>query len=150
MNFKTKTKFEQNVENAIKPAIEDLGYKIVDIETSLIDGMEVLSIYVYNPDRSDIEGIVIINRKISEILDKIGVSEKYNIEISTPGISRKLKYADEFLVFEGKEVNILDSLENCNITGIIENLTEDSVEISVDNKKHLIKITNIKKAQLNS
>ncbi|MGH4036441.1 MAG: ribosome assembly cofactor RimP [Sphaerochaeta sp.] len=79
-----------------------------------------------------------------------------NLEVSTPGLQRKIRDAYEFTLFKGKRVRVYDLLLGAWVSGIIENVDDESLVLTscldADNKsidKNLVlKFETIQKAKL--
>ncbi len=79
------------------------GVYIVDV--SYDDG--VLCYYIDREGGVDIDACEGFSRAVEEILDKEDIiSEAYSLEVSSPGVDRKLKKEREFQYYNGREVEV--------------------------------------------
>ena len=85
-------KIEEKVEQLVKDPIEKLGYSLYDVEYVKEGPEYYLRIYIdkeYGIDLNDCEKV---SNEINEILDKADyIKEQYYLEVSSPGIERKLR-----------------------------------------------------------
>ncbi len=150
MVYRTYGQFETDIENAITQILTKYGYKLVSIETGQLDKNPLLSIYIFNSDRNDLDGVVCVNKELSAIFDNLNISEKFTVEISTPGISRKLKSADEFNIFIGLELKVVCISNKEIVVGENLGIKDGFLNIKVkDDSIKIVELKNISKAQLN-
>ena len=93
---------EAKVASIIEPEIEDLGYRLVRVKLSNING-STLQIMAERPDGTmNVAGCEEISRAISPILDiEDPISQAYHLEISSPGIDRPLVRLSDFNTWAG-------------------------------------------------
>ena len=81
----------------IKPAVEKMGYELTDIEIKTQDREQLVSIFIDNLIGINIEDCEIVSRQISLLLDvENPISGKYTLEVSSPGLDRKLTKFNHF------------------------------------------------------
>ncbi len=97
-----ETGAEAKVANIIEPEIEDLGYRLVRVKLSNINGA-TLQIMAERPDGTmNVAGCEEVSRAISPILDiEDPISQAYHLEISSPGIDRPLVRLSDFVTWAG-------------------------------------------------
>ena len=85
-------KIEEKVEQLVKDPIEKLGYSLYDVEY-VKEGREYyLRIYIDKESGIDLNDCEKVSNEINEILDKADyIKEQYYLEVSSPGIERKLR-----------------------------------------------------------
>ena len=83
---------EQKVENLLKPKIEEIGYELYDVEYVKEGPEYYLRIYIDKESGIDLNDCEKVSNEINEILDKADyIKEQYYLEVSSPGIERKLR-----------------------------------------------------------
>lgn len=112
----------------ITPVIENtaMRYNLIPIEIDLEkeSGQWFLRIYVFCTERPvNIDDCENLSRGLDDMLDEL-ILFKYHLEISSPGLFRKIKSEKEYVIFKGKKV-VLKLLE----------AVDAEVEIQVKNKK---------------
>ena len=97
-----ETGVDAKVANIIEPEIEDLGYRLVRVKLSNINGA-TLQIMAERPDGTmNVAGCEEVSRAISPILDiEDPISQAYHLEISSPGIDRPLVRLSDFVTWSG-------------------------------------------------
>ena len=98
---------EARIAAMIEPAIVDLGFRIVRVKLSGVDGM-TLQIMAERPDGTmSVDDCETVSRAITPILDvEDPISQEYNLEISSPGVDRPLVRAIDFIRWKGHLVKL--------------------------------------------
>ena len=102
------SKLTQTIENAVQPAINSLGYEIVDIEIGKEAGGKVLFIYIFHPEHgislSDCEAV---SKAIDPIIDELDpIEESYVLCVSSSGLERPLTRPVDFKRNMGERIEI--------------------------------------------
>lgn len=142
---------EHKIINIVRPAIEDLGYRLVLVEFQ----SGILQILCENPADGSlgIDDCTKINKVISPMLEvEDPISGAYTLEISSPGIDRPLITADDFEKYKGFEAKIeldmpIESGQK-RFRGLVLGCDGEMIKIRVDNVEHLLEVNNIRKARL--
>lgn len=97
-----ETGLEAKVASIVEPEIEDLGYRLVRVKISGVNGM-TLQIMAERPDGTmNVAGCEEISRAISPVLDiEDPIDKAYHLEISSPGIDRPLVRPSDFESWAG-------------------------------------------------
>jgi ribosome maturation factor RimP len=98
----TETGLEAKVADIIEPEIEDLGYRLVRVKISGVNGM-TLQIMAERPDGTmNVEGCEAVSKAISPVLDiEDPIDRMYHLEVSSPGIDRPLVRRSDFEQWAG-------------------------------------------------
>ena len=136
----------------IKPAIEKMGYELTDIEVITQGHEQLISIFIDNLTGIKIEDCEIVSRQISLLLDvENPISGKYTLEISSPGLDRKLTKLNHFKRFIGNELRIklLRSMDGRrNFRGKLLAVNKESIKVQVDDQLYKLPIDMIEIARL--
>ena len=85
-------KIEEKVEQLVKNPIEKLGYSLYDVEYVKEGPVYYLRIYIDKESGIDLNDCEKVSNEINEILDRADyIKEQYYLEVSSPGIERKLR-----------------------------------------------------------
>ena len=85
-------KIEEKVEQLVKDPIEKLGYSLYDVEYVKEGPEYYLRIYIEKDGGVSLNDCEKVSNEINEILDKADyIKEQYYLEVSSPGIERKLR-----------------------------------------------------------
>ena len=83
---------EERVEKLLSEKIESIGYELYDVEYSKEGKNYFLRIFIDKPDGIDLNDCEKVSNEINEILDKADyIKEQYYLEVSSPGIERRLR-----------------------------------------------------------
>lgn len=84
---------EERVEGLLKPIIENIGYKLYDVEYAKEAKNYFLRIFIDKEKGSiDLEDCEKVNDAITDILDEADyIKEQYFLEVSSPGIERVIR-----------------------------------------------------------
>lgn len=96
-----------SLEESIKLAVESLGVNLYDIVTTRENDRNIFRVIVTSKDGISLDKCAQISRLISPILDvEEPMSGVYNLEVSSPGIERKLKKKEHFIASVGELVKV--------------------------------------------
>ncbi|WP_022669736.1 ribosome maturation factor RimP [Hippea alviniae] len=134
----------EEVKKDIFVIVESLGFSVYDIECTT----KKITVYIDKPGGVTINDCELASRNISALLDvKDPFVNSYVLEVSSPGINRKLKTVEHFKAALGKKclIHTHFPVNNSNsFSGILQSVEEDGVVIG--NTK--IEFDNIKKARI--
>lgn len=98
----------EKVASLAAPVAEGLGLELVDVEYAVEQGTKVLRIYIDKPGGVSIDDCTDVSREMGTILDVEDlIHERYSLEVSSPGLDRKLTKEKDFIKYAGKKVKII-------------------------------------------
>jgi len=99
-----------SLETSIKLAVESLGAKLYDIVKLKENDKNIFRVVVTSINGINLDKCAEISRMISPILDvEEPMNGVYNLEVSSPGIERKLKKKEHFMGSIGELVKVKNS-----------------------------------------
>ena len=130
------------MQEVIKKIVEDNGCELYDIEITEENGHKFYRIYITKPGGVSLSDCEAINNLISPIFDiEEPIKDKYFLEVSSPGVERKLTKKEHFQKSIGERVKV-----NTSEGKVKGTLTyADDEKIKVDEKE--INYDDIKKAK---
>lgn len=139
---------EERVEKLIKNEIENLGYKLYDVQYAKEGKDYFLRVFIDKTDGTiDLNDCEKVSDLINPLLDnKDIIKEMYFLEVSSPGIERVLRKEKHFEENIGKEVeiNLFKPLNNKKeYTGILNKWDENNIYIETEETKITIERKNI-------
>ena len=129
----------EKIQEMIQTSIEIMDYELIDIECH--QGRTSLKIIVYidHTRGIKIDDCVKITNAISPILDDDNaLNEYYNLEVSSPGLNRKLILKEHYDKFIGKVIKIKLKIKidnRKNYKGTLLERIDDSISIVENNQK---------------
>ncbi len=150
---------KKEIISKITPLIENTlmryGFMPVEIDFARENDKDILKIFIYSKTKPvTLDDCEKISRSIDEFLDEL-IDFKYSLEVSSPGLTRKLKSVKEYLIFVGKIVLITtktnDIFSNYKVEGKILDYNDEKgvlIEEVQTKNKYYINMKNIKTSQL--
>ena len=150
---------KKEIISKITPLIENTlmryGFMPVEIDFARENDKDILKIFIYSKTKPvTLDDCEKISRSIDEFLDEL-IDCKYSLEVSSPGLTRKLKSEKEYLIFVGKIVLITtktnDIFSNYKVEGKILDYNDEKgvlIEEVQTKNKYYINMKNIKTSQL--
>lgn len=146
-------KLLEKVESVVTPVIEGLGFELIDSEYLNEQGRLVLRLYVDKP----LGGISIgecadVSRAVAGVLDvEDVVPQRYNLEVSSPGLNRPLKKLADFERFAGQNVRLKtkEPIQNrANYFGILKGIKGNNIIMVVDGVEYDLPHDMVAKAKI--
>jgi len=142
---------EDKVKELVLPILEERDFKLVDIE--FIKGARpVLRIYIYNPEGTTIENCEWVSRRIGALLDiEDIIPYSYILEVSSPGLNRKLKNKEEFNIFKDRDIKIHTKEpinEKTSFKGKLKGINDDMIKLEEEGKTINIPYDKVSSAKL--
>jgi len=142
----------QILNELLQPLVEDLGYEFVGIEYNSNPKHSVLRIYIDKENGVDIKDCETVSRETAALLDvKDPIRNKYDLEVSSPGLDRPLFTPAHYIEFAGYEAKIslfAPQDGRRKFTGPILGADENNVRIEQDGSEVTLDFNNIAKAKL--
>ena len=136
----------------IQPGVELLGYELINVDCH--QGKKSLKIIVYIDHLNGIkfDDCVLITNTISPIIDDdSNLRDIYNLEVSSPGLNRRLILNEHYDKFIGNviKVKLKTKIDNRKIyKGTLLGRVDDSISIFENNHKINIKMDTIEMCRL--
>lgn len=102
--------FNKNeITDKLIPLIENtaMRYGVIPLEVdfSKENGKWFLRIFLYKTEGVTLEDCENVSRSLNPFLDEL-IPMKFYLEVSSPGLDRKLKSDKEYIVFQGKTIDL--------------------------------------------
>jgi len=133
------------------------GVTLVELEVQKGKGKWLVRFYIDREggeeDGVDVEDCAEVSRAISKLLDaKDPIDSPYTLEVSSPGLERPLRRAEDFKAYAGSEVKIRvkDPVSGRkNFTGTVLGVSDEGVSIKTETEEEFtVPLKNIKRARL--
>ena len=146
-----KEEIIKKVKELLQPILEERTLRLVDIEY-ITGGKPILRIYIYNPEGTTIEDCEWVSRRIGALLDiEDLIPVSYILEVSSPGLDRRLKNKEEYEIFKGRPLKVITKqpISGKNIfEGVLKGLEDDKVLIELEKEMKKIPLESIARANL--
>jgi ribosome maturation factor RimP len=89
----------------LEPAVEAMGYELADLELHVGHGNDLLRLFIDKDAGIDLEDCEKVSHQVSGLLDvEDPIAAHYRLEVSSPGLDRKLVKPEHFDRFIGCEI----------------------------------------------
>ncbi|HHL40400.1 MAG TPA: ribosome maturation factor RimP [Deltaproteobacteria bacterium] len=103
---------EERVEAVVTPLLESMGLELVDVEYGVGRGRARLCLYVDKPGGVTIDDLSAVSREAGVLLDvEDPIEMSYDLEVSSPGLSRPLRKEKDFRRAVGKRIRLVTTAE---------------------------------------
>lgn len=135
-----------NLEESIEIAVQGCGAEVYDIVTTKENDNNIYRVYVTSKEGISLDKCAEISRMISPILDiEEPMSGNYNLEVSSPGIERKLKKPQHFKASIGEKIKLKDFDKNI-IKGELIYANGEEIKIKTEHGEEIITYDEISSA----
>ena len=118
------------------PLLADMGMELVEVEFRRESGGWVLRLYIDRDGGVSVEDCAQVSREVSVFLDvEDMIDHAYNLEVSSPGLERPLRKAEDFARFAGRRVRVKMAapLEGRRVfTGTLRGMEAEDVVVELD------------------
>ena len=136
----------------LEPAIERLGYELSDLEVKLGGQHGALRVFIDKPDGIGLDDCEKVSLAVSALLDvEDPLPGHYDLEVSSPGLDRKLTKIEHFQRFEGETVKVRMRLPiegRRRFRGTLVSSDEENIVVDVDGESHTLPVATIDTARL--
>lgn len=136
----------------LQPAIERLGYELSDLEMKLGGKAGVVRIFIDHPGGIGLEDCEKVSMAVSALLDvEDPLPGHYSLEVSSPGLDRKLTKVEHFQRFAGQTVKVqmrFPIAGRKRFRGILVSSDDANIVVDVDGESHSLPMATIESARL--
>ena len=141
----------ERISNALKDTVTQAGLYLESVSARRAGGTRIIHVVLdlpWGPGGLDSDKLTEVSREISAKLDDVDLVEgAYTLEVSTPGTDRQLTEPRHFSRAIGRLVRF-QLTDESRITGRIESVHDDKVNISTDTTERCLSLAEIVKAQV--
>jgi ribosome maturation factor RimP len=136
------------LEDLLEPTLASMGYELVEVE-QLARG-KLLRIFIDKHGGVNIDDCVLISNHLSKLLAVENIDYS-RLEVSSPGMDRRLKKEADFYRFRGERVKLKLRIAlqgRRNFEGILLDVNNGKLKLEVEGKELEIELSNLEKARL--
>ena len=126
-----------------------MGYELVDLQVS--NRGRLLRLFIDKPGGIGLEDCAAVSRQLSRVLEVEGV-EYDRLEVSSPGLDRPLRKAQDFARFAGQKAEVrmrtADASGRRRFVGVLRGENEGRVSLELDGQTVALAIEDIDRARL--
>ena len=143
---------EQNLQEMLQGAVEDLGCELWGIECQRTGRFMTVRLFIDKEGGVTVDDCADVSRQVSAILDvEDPIADKYNLEVSSPGLDRPLFTLLQFERYIGQDIAVhlrIPVMERRKWQGKLERIENDMVTLIVDGQEQVLVFGNIQKANV--
>src|SRR5881628_1328089 len=95
------------IRRLIQEVVESQGYELVDVELKGAGNSSVLRVFIDQPGGISLRDCELVSEQVGTVLDVEDlIPFTYTLEVSSPGLDRKLAKESDYARFEGKLARI--------------------------------------------
>lgn len=141
------------LETVIAPIVVGLGYELVGLEYLVQGKHSLLRIYIDRPGGVGIDDCEKVSRQVGSVLEVEStlVRGEYALEVSSPGVDRKIFTLEQFPKFLGRKIRLtVHTLINGqrNLNGTLSAVNDSELLLDVNGVMINIDVTNIAHANV--
>ncbi|MFP3870240.1 MAG: ribosome maturation factor RimP [Syntrophobacteria bacterium] len=152
MALEIQRHIERQVEKLAEPLVLSEGMELVDLEYLREGRGWVLRLFVDKEGGVNLEDCADISRQLGDLLDvKDIIPQSYVLEVSSPGLNRRLKKKEDFNRFAGHKVQLRLASPvqgRRKITGSLLGVEDEAVIVAEAECRYSIPLEDIARANL--
>lgn len=140
---------EEKIKEIILKALEDdSSLFLVDFKIKGSAGTEKVLIFIDGDEGISIDQCSRISRRVgSEIEELELMSDKYTLEVSSPGLDYPLTLNRQYVKNIGRSLSV-ETMEGEKLEGELKEVNEDSIRLSLKKDERMISLKEIKQSKV--
>lgn len=143
---------EQKLQEMLQGTVEDLGCELWGIECQRAGRFMTVRLFIDKEGGVGVDDCADVSRQVSAILDvEDPIADKYNLEVSSPGLDRPLFTLEQFQRYVGEDIAVhlrIPVLDRRKWQGKLEKIENDMLTLIVDGQEQVLIFGNIQKANV--
>ena len=138
------------IDRLIDQAAENCGYMIYEKGVLLKGNNSQVRVKIDSLKGINHKDCEVFSRELAALLDESELLPNYSLEVSSPGVRRKLRNREEFERFKGSQVKVVwnDNGGSGVIVGKLEGVSEKTIDVKDEKRVHHITIDSITSANI--
>ena len=136
----------------LEPTIVRLGYELADLEVKFGGKHGALRIFIDKPEGIGLDDCEKVSLAVSALLDvEDPLPGQYDLEVSSPGLDRKLTKVEHFQRFTGETVKVQMRFPvegRRRFRGTLVSSDDENIVVEVDGIAHTLPVATIDTARL--
>jgi ribosome maturation factor RimP len=137
------------LENVVEPAVTGMGYELVDVQAS--NGGRHLRLFIDKPGGVTLDDCAAISRHLTRVLAVEGIDYE-RLEVSSPGLDRPLRKADDFARFAGRRAEVrmrtADATGRRKFAGVLRGVEAGQVSMELEGQTVRLALDDVDRAKL--
>ena len=139
---------DKKILDDIEPLLENMGISIVEINAAVVNRKFTVRLVIFQKKGITLKDCEAVHRVIKPRLELLLESREPTMEITSPGIDRKIKSSREYRIFRGKALRLLQEDQSDWVSGWIQDCSDENLILKIEDEKREIPLNTIRKAKL--
>ena len=143
---------EQKLQDLLQGSVEDLGCELWGIECQRVGRCLTVRLFIDKEGGVTVEDCADVSRQVSAVLDvEDPIADKYNLEVSSPGLDRPLFTLAQYTRYVGQEIVVhlrIPVADRRKWQGELAKIENDMITLIVDKQEQILAFGNIQKANV--
>ena len=136
----------------IEPVVEGMGFELWGLEYIAHGRRAQLKVYIDSQEGIDVDDCAAVSRQLSALLDvEDPIQLQYTLEVSSPGMDRRLFTREQFRTFAGAKVKVALRAPyegRKRFTGLLCGVEDDDVVVRSGDEEYLFPFDEIERANV--
>lgn len=130
----------------LNPLVESMGFTLIEAKHQMMKSGLKVRLVIYSPEGVGIDDCTQVFRAVRPRIEMELDDRDLDLEVSSPGLGRKLKSIEEFAVFQGLKARIL--VDQDWVSGKISAADEKSLSLETKEGIKVFNYADVKKGRL--
>lgn len=143
---------EQKLQDLLQGSVEDLGCELWGIECQRVGRYLTVRLFIDKEGGVTVDDCADVSRQVSAVLDvEDPIADKYNLEVSSPGLDRPLFTLAQYTRYIGQEIVVhlrIPVADRRKWQGELAKIENDMITLIVDKQEQILAFGNIQKANV--
>ena len=143
---------EQKLQDLLQGSVEDLGCELWGIECQRVGRYLTVRLFIDKDGGVGVDDCADVSRQVSAVLDvEDPIADKYNLEVSSPGLDRPLFTLAQYTRYVGQEIVVhlrIPVADRRKWQGELAKIENDMITLIVDKQEQILAFGNIQKANV--
>ena len=143
---------EQRVHGIISSSVEALGYELWGVEYNPRGRGSTLRVFIDSLAGISLDDCVTVSRQVSALLDvEDPIFEEYELEVSSPGVDRRLFNKEQYSAFIGEQLHLLlrtPFKRKRKYVGLLSEVLSNKMVLQVDDEEYRIPFDILEKVRV--
>lgn len=143
---------EQKLQDLLQGSVEDLGCELWGIECQRVGRYLTVRLFIDKEGGVTVDDCADVSRQVSAVLDvEDPIADKYNLEVSSPGLDRPLFTLAQYTRYIGQEIVVhlrIPVADRRKWQGELAKIENDMITLIVDKQEQVLAFGNIQKANV--
>jgi len=142
------TRAEQELLELVKPIVEGMGYRLVELGLHRSHGSSRVNVVIYRPEGVGVDDCAALSRNLKPRLELAAGLGEVGLEVSSPGLDRVLKDPAEYEIFRGRGLRLwLHGAEDW-LDGVCQGVQDGELSLQRAGQPVRVRLEEIVKARL--